>query len=239
MTELLYTFDSYIKEFEAVVTQIDEENSAIVLDKTAFYPGGGGQPFDLGELIVEDRKLYIYKVKKIGELVFHYTEGALPTVGKKVKGKIDWGRRNKLMRTHTSLHILSGVIWRYYQAQTTGGNMDTTKGRLDFELGSLGAELVKEIEKRVNEVVKKELNVNVSVLPREEAFQIPDLIRTKINLVPESLTEIRVVDVENFDLQADGGTHVSNTREIGEIKISKYKSKGKINKRIEITLDAK
>ena len=239
MTELLYTFDSYLKEFEAVVEKLDEENNAVVLDKTVFYPGGGGQPHDTGVIDVDDRQLLVHKVKKIGEWVFHYTKDSLPSVGAMVKGKIDWERRYKLMRTHTSMHILGGVIWQSYQAQATGGNMDPLKGRLDFELESLSAELVQEIEHQVNEVVNRDIDVKVSVLPREEAYKIPDLIRTKIDLLPESLTKIRVVDIENFDLQADGGTHVSNTREVGFIKISNYKSKGKNNKRIEITLDSK
>ena len=236
MTELLYAFDSYLKEFEAVIEKTDEESNAIILDQTVFYPGGGGQPHDTGKLDAGGQTVTIHKVKKMGDLVFHYTNDTLPSVGTSVKGKIDWDRRYKLMRTHTSLHVLGGVIWQTYQAQATGGNIDITKGRLDFELESLSAELVQEIESRANEVIKKELDVKAYALPREEAFKIPDLIRTKINLVPETLTEIRIVDIGNFDVQADGGTHVANTKEIGEIKITKYKSKGKMNKRIEITL---
>lgn len=238
MTKDLYTNDSYIKEFDATVIDINTEEGSILLDQTAFYPGGGGQPCDYGIIRFEGGECRITKAKRQGEQVNHYTSDPLPEKGTRIKGIIDWDRRYLLMRTHSALHVMCGVIWRDYQAQVTGGNMEPGKGRLDFELESFSAELVKEIEQKINDEVKNGRPVTVSILPREEAFQIPDLIRTKINLLPESLTEIRVVTIDGLDIQADGGTHVANTEEIGTIRITKHKSKGKINKRIEIGLDA-
>jgi misacylated tRNA(Ala) deacylase len=158
-------------------------------------------------------------------------------VGAAVTGRIDWARRYRLMRTHTAMHILCGVVWRDYSAQVTGGNMEPLEGRMDFEFERLQKELVSEIEARINAEVAAARDVRVQILPRAEAFAIPDLIRTKINLLPEGITEVRTVEIIGLDLQADGGTHVANTREVGQIRISDYKSKGGINKRIYITLD--
>jgi len=237
MTELLYQKDSYLKEFEAAVTVVDNEQDAIALDKTAFYPGGGGQPHDLGVFVINGDTVNINKVKKTEDYVWHWIEGQLPAVGTKVTGQIDWEHRYKLMRTHTAMHILCGVIWRDYGAQVTGGNMEPLKGRMDFEFEGLQKEMVKEIEERVNIEVDKGRDIKVEILPREEAFQIPDLIRTKINLLPEGITHVRTVEIEGLDLQADGGTHVANTKEVGRIRVVDYKSKGKINKRIYVELD--
>ena len=164
-------------------------------------------------------------------------DGELPEPGAGVVGTLDWERRHRLMRTHTALHILCGVVWRDYGAQVTGGNMEPLKGRMDFEFENLRAELVHEIEEKVNAEVEKALDVRVKILPREEAFEIPDLIRTKINLLPEGIREVRVVEIVGLDLQADGGTHVANTREVGRVRVTDYKSKGRINKRIHIALD--
>ena len=150
---------------------------------------------------------------------------------------MDWERRYALMRTHTALHILCGVVWRDYGAQVTGGNMEPLSGRMDFEFETLRAELVDEIEARCNVEVAAARDVRVNILPREEAFQIPDLIRTKINLLPAGISEVRTVEIVGLDLQADGGTHVANTREVGHIRVTDYKSKGAINKRIYISLE--
>jgi misacylated tRNA(Ala) deacylase len=169
-------------------------------------------------------------------MIWHWLEGDLPAEGAAVQGQIDWERRYKLMRTHTAFHILCGVVWRDYGAQVTGGNMDELKGRMDFEFETLRQELVKEIEAKLNAEVAAARPVRVKILPREEAFQIPDLIRTKINLLPEGISEVRTVEIEGLDLQADGGTHVANTREVGKITVAGYKSKGKINKRIELEI---
>jgi len=141
------------------------------------------------------------------------------------------------MRTHTALHILCGVIWRDYGAQVTGGNMQPLKARMDFELEHMSADFASEVERKINAEVAAARDVRVSILPREEAFQIPDLIRTKINLLPPSISSVRVVEIVGLDLQADGGTHVANTREVGVIHVVKHESKGKINKRLRIALD--
>ena len=232
MTELLAHTDAYLQEFHGTVVAVDEEQNAIALDKTAFYPGGGGQPCDFGW--IDDTP--VTKVKRQGEHIWHWLDGNLPAVGATVTGKLDWDRRHKLMRTHTAFHILCGVVWRDYGAQVTGGNMDVLKGRMDFEFETLRQELVKEIEEKLNVEVAAERDIYVKILPREEAFQIPDLIRTKINLLPEGITEVRTIEIEGLDLQADGGTHVANTREVGTIKVAGYKSKGKINKRIMLEI---
>lgn len=236
MTNLLFQTDSYVKEFDATVVQVDADETRLALDRTAFYPGGGGQPNDVGEIFVGTQSLPVIKVKKEGDTVWHWIDGEMPSIGTKVTGKIDWERRFKLMRTHSALHVLCGVVWRDYGAQVTGGNMEPLKGRMDFEFETLQRELVTEIEDTVNAEIQKEHDIRVKILPREEAFQIPDLIRTKINLLPPFITEVRTVEVVGLDLQADGGTHVANTREIGRVRIVDYKSKGKINKRIHIEL---
>jgi misacylated tRNA(Ala) deacylase len=235
MTELIYQTDSYAQEFAATVTGVDAEQKGVLLDRTAFYPGGGGQPHDLGTLEIDGVTLPVTKVAR-GNL--HIVDGALPAVGAAVTGRIDWARRYRLMRTHTAMHILCGVVWRDYGAQVTGGNMEPLEGRMDFEFERLQKELVSEIEARINAEVAAARDVRVQILPRAEAFAIPDLIRTKINLLPEGITEVRTVEILGLDLQADGGTHVANTREVGQISISDYKSKGGINKRIYIKLDA-
>jgi misacylated tRNA(Ala) deacylase len=233
MTELLAHTDAYIEEFEAIVIAVDPEENAIALDKTAFYPGGGGQPHDLGWI----NEVPLKKVKRQGAQIWHWLEGELPAEGATIHGKVDWDRRYKLMRTHTAFHILCGVVWRDYGAQVTGGNMDELKGRMDFEFESLQKELVTAIEEKLNVEVACARPVSVKVLPREEAFQIPDLIRTKINLLPEGITEVRTVEIAGLDLQADGGTHVANTKEVGKIRVAGYKSKGKINKRIMLEIE--
>lgn len=237
MTNLLFQTDSYIKEFEATVVLVSSDEKAVALNQTAFYPGGGGQPHDTGLLLVDHQSLAITKVKRQDNQVWHSLAGPLPEVGTKVTGRLDWDRRYKLMRTHTALHILCGVVWRDYGALVTGGNMEPLKGRMDFEFESLQQGLVKEIEEKINAEVQQGREVRIKILPREEAFQIPDLIRTRINLLPAGITEVRTVEIVGLDLQADGGTHVANTREVGHIQIVDYKSKGRINKRIHIALN--
>ena len=236
MTELLYQIDSYMKEFQAKIVKIFSNENAVVLNRTAFYPVGGGQPSDTGTIEVAHETFIVTKVKKQNGYVLHFIEGKLPEQGLAVIGKIDWNRRYEFMRTHTALHILSAVVWRDYKAQVTGGNMESLKGRLDFEFENINAELVKKIEVKINEEVKNARDIKVKFLTREKADKIPDLIRTKINLLPKNLTEIRIVEIEGLDIQADGGTHVRNTKEVGKIYIDGYKSKGRINKRIKISL---
>ncbi len=236
MTEQLYLLDSYLKEFDAVVTATDGQ--AVALDRTAFYPGGGGQPHDVGELSWDGGESQVVKVKKRGAEVWHTLAGDVPPEGTQVRGALDWERRYRLMRTHTALHVLCGVVWRDYGASVTGGNIEPLKGRMDFEFETMRRELVDEIEASVNAEVDKDRPVRINILPREEAFQIPDLIRTKINLLPPQIQEVRTVEIVGLDLQADGGTHVANTEEVGQVRVVDYKSKGAINKRIYIELDA-
>jgi misacylated tRNA(Ala) deacylase len=237
MTELLYQTDSYLQEFETRIVAVNPETVAVALERTAFYPGGGGQPHDLGRLRVDENDLLVTKVQRQGEHIWHTVDGPLPTIGTPVVGCLDWERRYQLMRTHTALHVLCGVVWHDYGAQVTGGNMEPLQGRMDFEFEVLQRELVQEIEARVNAEVQQAHAVQVRILPRAEAFQIPDLIRTKINLLPEGINEVRTVEIVGLDLQADGGTHVANTREVGHVRIVNYQSKGRINKRIYIELD--
>ena len=236
MTQLLYQTDSYLQTFDSTVIALDADNHAVALDRTAFYLGGGGQPFDTGLLTLGEKRYVVNRVKKINEQAFHFIEGdaPLPAIGTQLHGKIDWERRYKLMRTHTAMHILCGVIFRDYGASVTGGDMDPLQGRMDFEFETMHKELVEEIQAAVNREITMARDVRVTILPRAEAFKIPDLIRTKINLLPEGITQVRVVEIVGLDLQADGGAHVRNTSEVGRIHVVDYKSKGKINKRIYI-----
>jgi misacylated tRNA(Ala) deacylase len=238
MTVLLYHTDSYLRTFDAVVTASDVENKAVLLDRTAFFPGGGGQPHDTGYLTWAGTVIQVVRPRKGPEGVWHYLhpDSAVPTVGSALIGELDWNRRYSLMRTHSALHVLCGVVFRDYGALVTGGDMEPLKGRMDFEFETLHKDLVKVIEEAVNREVEAGRDIHVKILPREEAFQIPDLIRTKINLLPPGINEIRTVEIAGLDLQADGGTHVNNTSEIGPVKVIDYKSKGKINKRLYIEL---
>lgn len=240
MTTLLYQTDSYLKEFEAQVTGHDRDLHGVVLDQTAFYPGGGGQPADMGQLLMNGQTAKLNGIKRGSERALVHrlpTDMTLPPVGTTVHGIIDWERRYQLMRTHTAMHILCGVVWRDYGAQVTGGNMEPLKGRMDFEFETMRGDLVSEIEERINIEVANARDIRVAILPREQAFEIPDLIRTKINLLPEGIMAVRTVEIVGLDLQADGGTHVANTSEVGTLRVTDYKSKGKINKRIYLEVD--
>jgi misacylated tRNA(Ala) deacylase len=239
MTMLLYQTDAYLKEFSATVTSADVETRAVVLDQSAFYPGGGGQPCDFGYMEVNGVIYPVDKVKKQGDDVLHYLGGTLPLPAIKSAsvGTLDWARRYQLMRTHTALHILCGTVFRDYGARVTGGDMDPLKGRMDFEFETMRGELVRDIEAAVNAEIQQRREIKVKILPRDEAFQIPDLIRTKINLLPPGISQVRTVEIVGLDLQADGGTHVSNTSEVGRVKVVDYKSKGAINKRIYIEIE--
>ncbi len=239
MTILLYQTDSYLREFEAIVTGVDPAEHGVILDRTIFYPGGGGQPFDSGTLADGGEQYEVVKVKKVGGDVLHILEGErLPAAGAAVRGTLNWEHRYQLMRTHTAMHILCGVVWRDYGASVTGGNMEPLRGRMDFEFERLSTDLVREIEDKINVEVAANRPVRVASLPREEAFAIPDLIRTKINLLPEGITEVRIVEIEGLDLQADGGTHVARTGEVGPLRIPHHTSKGGINKRLYVELQA-
>jgi misacylated tRNA(Ala) deacylase len=234
MTELLYQTDSYLRQFAARVVAVDAAANRVALERSAFYPGGGGQPNDRGTLSFEGTTVPVTAVKKEGDQVWHWLAGSLPAEGQAVTGSIEWERRYALMRTHSAMHVLCGVVFRDYGAQVTGGNMEPLAGRMDFEFATMHGELVSEIETRCNLEVAADRPLRVRILPKDEAFQIPDLIRTKVNLLPEGIREVRTVEIVGLDLQADGGTHVAHTGEIGQIRVTDYKSKGAINKRIYI-----
>jgi len=234
-TELLYARDAYLRAFDAHVQEVTSDGG-VILDRTALYPTGGGQPHDLGSLTWDGGAASVSDVRKDGARIVHRVEGDLPPVGTAVHGEIDWPRRYALMRYHTALHSMSGVIYQLYGATVTGGQMYTDRARMDFLLPDLSADRLRQIEERTNELLAEGHPVSIQFLPRAEAFEIPDLIRTRVNLIPESVQEIRVVNIEGVDQQADGGTHVANTREVGQVHITGSENKGKGNKRLEIVL---
>lgn len=234
MTEALFHTDAYLRSFDATVVAV--EGQAVALDRTAFYATSGGQPHDTGTLHADGHVWQVHDVRRAGDYIWHTLAGDAPPVGTGVRGEIDWQRRHKLMRTHTALHLLCGVIWRDYGAAVTGGNMDVDEGRLDFELRDFSNELAQQIVANVNAEIAAARPLEVTILPREEAFQIPDLIRTKINLLPEGIAQVRTVNIVGLDLQADGGTHVANTGEVGRVELLKTRSKGANNKRISIAV---
>jgi misacylated tRNA(Ala) deacylase len=240
--QLCYT-DAYARRVDGRVVSIDDTGEAplIVLDRTVFYPGGGGQPSDRGLVLrASDGRSWTVRAarKAAGDIVHELepAEGGPPELGDVLTVDLDWARRFALMRTHTALHALCGVVWRDYGALVTGGNMEPGGGRMDFEFETMSGELVDEIEAKVNTELAAHRDVRVNVLPREDAFAIPDLIRTKINLLPPGIEEIRTIEIVGLDLQADGGTHVANTSEVGGIRVTGYESKGRINKRIRLEL---
>lgn len=239
--QLCYS-DAYLRTVEARVAAVDAgEATLVALDRTVFYPGGGGQPSDRGLLLrkADGRSWTVRAARKLDGEIVHELEpddGDAPAPGDLVRVDLDWARRFALMRTHTALHALCGVVWRDYGALVTGGNMEPGAGRMDFEFERMPGDLVDAIEAAVNLELAAARAVRVKVLPREEAFAIPDLIRTRINLLPEGIAEIRTIEIVGLDLQADGGTHVANTREVGAIHVTGYESKGRINKRIRMEL---
>jgi len=234
-TELLYARDAYLRTFDGRVLEITPDEG-VILDRTAFYPTGGGQPHDLGVLTWAGGLASVVEVRKVGPFVVHRLHGGLPAVGASVHGEIDWERRYALMRHHTALHSMSGVIFELYGATVTGGQMYPDRARMDFLLPDLSQDRLHTIEERTNQLLGEGHPVSIRFVPRAEAFQIPDLIRTKVNLIPEGIDEIRVVNIEGIDQQADGGTHVANTREVGRVHIAGSENKGKGNKRLEIVL---
>lgn len=232
VTDLLFLRDAYLREVDATVVDVDAEGRRVALDRTVFYPTGGGQPHDTGVLA----GLPVTEVRKQGEHVWHTLggEGDLPAVGDTVHGEVDWRRRHALMRTHTALHVLCGVIWNEWGTPVTGGNMEPLSARMDFEFDPLPEGFGARVEELVNAELAADRPIEVSFLPRAEALADDDLIRTKVNLIPEAVAEIRVVDIVGLDKQADGGTHVSSTGEVGRIRVLKTESKGKGNKRIRL-----
>ena len=228
--DLLFLRDAYLRAFTATVTAVD--GSRVALDRTAFYATGGGQPHDTGRL----GGARVVEVRKEGDEVWHtLAEGdGVPAVGEQVDGEIDWDRRHQLMRTHTALHILCGVIWHTWGVPVTGGNMEPLSARMDFELDPTPENFGSRVEELVNREIERDLPIEVEFLPRETALADTDLIRTKVSLIPDTVPEIRVVDIVGLDRQADGGTHVKSTAEVGGVRVVKTESKGKGNKRIRI-----
>lgn len=235
MTEILCYADSYLKEFDAKITETTSKG--VVLDRTAFYPGGGGQPSDTGVLKVGDQEYQVTRLSRQDGKLVHELDREPPPAGADVHGLLDWERRYRLMRTHTALHILCGVVWRDYGAQVTGGNMQPGSARMDFELEQMTSDFAEKMESLINKEVEASRPITIGNIPREEAFKIPDLIRTKINLLPPAIQEIRTIDITGLDMQADGGTHVANTSEVGKIRVVGHESKGRINKRLRIEIE--
>lgn len=239
-TELLFLTDAYLREFDATVVGVDD--GRVALDRTAFYPTGGGQQHDTGTLSVGGAELQVIGVKKEGPLVWHKLEGEAASgvtaaqVGDPAHGVLDWDRRHQLMRTHTALHILCGVIWNEWSVPVTGGNMEPLTARMDFEFDPLPDGFADRVTELVNAEIATDRRIEVSFLPRDVAVTDEDLIRTKVNMIPEFVTEIRVIDIVGLDKQADGGTHVASTAEVGTFAITKTESKGKGNKRVRISL---
>jgi misacylated tRNA(Ala) deacylase len=231
-TDLLFLRDAYLRAFDAIVIAVDD--GRIELDRTAFYATGGGQPHDTGTLTWADGAASVVDVRKDGGAVWHYLDGALPAVGIAVAGEIDWPRRHELMRTHTALHVLCGVIWNEWGKAVTGGNMEPLSARMDFEFDPLPEGFGPRVEELVNAELAAARPIEIEFLPRSAAVLDDALIRTKVNLVPESVTEVRVVDIVGLDKQADGGTHVRSTDEVGRVRVVKTESKGKAFKRIRI-----
>ncbi len=237
MTDKIYATDSYAKDMSARVVRTDVDDNRVLLDRTVFYPGGGGQPHDVGHLVIGDDRLEVVRVTHDADGVWHWLEGGLPSTGTTVDGEIDWDRRYSLMKTHTAMHALCGVIWNRFQSPVTGGNMQPGAGRLDFDLPEWTADQIPIVEAELNAELARRRDVEVSFLPRNAADEDPSLIRTKVNLLPKGIQEVRVIDIVGLDRQADGGTHVSDTGQVGAISIPKAENKGRGFRRIRIRLE--
>ncbi len=235
MTDLMYLADGYQREFEGQVTE--NRDDQVELDRTLFYPRGGGQPSDEGTLVVAGKEYKVLEVFKEAGRVWHKLDRPAPAAGTAVKGIIDWPRRYALMRYHSALHVMVGVIYHQFGVLVTGGQMYPDRARMDFALEDLSKDRIAQIEAESNRAIAADLPIVDRILPREEAFRIPELIRTQINLLPQEIAEVRVVDIVGLDMQADGGTHVHRTGEIGRLRVTKTENKGKINKRLEIRLE--
>jgi misacylated tRNA(Ala) deacylase len=233
----LFAVDAYRTEFEATVVEVDPHGGRVRLDRTAFYPTGGGQPHDLGTLTSSESTSAVTGVRREGGAIWHTLDtDDLPEVATEVAGTIDWDRRFALMRTHTALHILCGVIWADYGIPVTGGNMEPLRGRLDFPFPAMSADLGAQVERRVNDEIERAHEIVVDFLPREVADSDPALIRTSANLIPRVIDPLRVIDIVGLDRQADGGTHLLSTAEVGRVRVVGTESKGKDNKRIRLEI---
>jgi len=237
MTERIYSTDAYARTMEATVRRADADDGRLLLDRTVFYPGGGGQPHDLGALWIGDDRIDVVRVTADRDGVWHWVDGPLPPEGTVLRGELDWDRRYRLMRTHTAMHALCGVVWARYHSPVTGGNMEPGAGRLDFDLPDWRPEEREVVEEELNRELARPRPVKVGFLPRAEADADPSLIRTKVSLLPKELETVRVIDIVGLDRQADGGTHVASTEEVGRARIVKVESKGRGFRRIRIALD--
>jgi misacylated tRNA(Ala) deacylase len=238
MTELLYLHDAYLREFDAEVVAVDAETNSVALNRTAMFATGGGQPHDVGELAFDGTSTEIVDVAKSDDgLVWHRLATGLPAVGAEVHGVVDWQRRYLVMRLHTAQHIMNGIIWRDHGAHVTGAQIAPPAARLDFELAAMSQQLAQSIEAAINDVVRQNLPVRVLWLPRSDADRDPSLIRLKANLIPRAIDPLRVIDIVGLDRQADGGTHVAATAEVGQVRVVKTESKGAANKRVRIAVD--
>jgi misacylated tRNA(Ala) deacylase len=236
MTQKIYAVDSYARTMSAEVVRTDVDDNRVLLDRTVFYPGGGGQPHDVGHLTVGEDRIDVERVTQDADGVWHWLDGSLPSVGTTIEGTIEWDRRFALMRTHTAMHALCGVVWNRFRSPVTGGNMQPGAGRLDFDLPDWTADQIPIIEAELNTELERRRNIEVSFLPRNAADEDPSLIRTKVNLLPKGIQEVRVIDIVGLDRQADGGTHVSDTGQVGRITIPKAENKGRGFRRIRIRL---
>jgi misacylated tRNA(Ala) deacylase len=231
----LFSVDAYLRDFDAEVEHVDPEQGRVALRRTAFFPGGGGQPHDLGLLRWGDGSAAVTKVKRDAGRIWHWLDGEhLPPPGAEVHGELDWDRRHLTMRTHTALHILCGVIWADHRLAVTGGNMEPGKGRLDFPLPSMSAEFGRQVEQRINDEIAAAREILVEFVGRQVADEDHALIRTSANLIPREIDPLRVIDIVGLDKQADGGTHVLSTAEVGRVAVTGTESKGKGNKRVRL-----
>lgn len=236
-TDLLFARDAYARTCEAVVVEVDERTGRVALDRTVFYPGGGGQPADRGRLGWGDGDTAVVGVGSADGLVWHELDGGhLPAPGEPVHAELDWERRHVLMRTHTALHVLCGVVYAEFGVPVTGGNMTPGEGRLDFPLDAATAELGRRLEQRINDEVERAREVLVDVVDRAAAARDPALIRTRADLIPAHVDPLRVIDIVGLDRQADGGTHVASTLEVGRVEVTRTESKGRDNKRVRLRL---
>jgi misacylated tRNA(Ala) deacylase len=237
-TDELFATDAYVHAFEALVAEVNATDRLVALNRTAFYPGGGGQPPDVGSLQWHDGRADVTRTRRSGGQLWHaIADGQpLPPPGTELHGTIDWDRRHLLMRTHTALHILCGVIWQDFEVAVTGGNMEPGTGRLDFELPEMSAELGRRLERRINQEIHRARDIAVEFIDRAEADADPALIRTRANLIPAAIDPLRVIDIAGLDRQADGGTHVASTSEVGAVEVTGTQSKGRANKRVRIAV---
>ena len=238
-THRLDLADPTLREWDCTVVWSDpaDPEAGIVLDRSAFYPGGGGQPPDHGVLLWQGVETHIIDTRKGDDLYLIPAPGdPVPAVGTAVRGAVADDRRTLLMRTHSGLHVLCGVVFRDFGALVTGGNMEPGEARMDFNLPEVPSEFKTKLEELVNLELAADRRIETKVLPREHALALPDIIRTQSNLIPADEAEIRIVDIVGLDVQADGGTHVASTAQVGKLQVVKVESKGKANRRVRVRL---